>query len=692
MIAGDFNAKHTDWANSENNERGIALRSWLDDNDVLYKLKLYGPDSPSYPRGGSFIDLVMADARMKLQTNVNGTFNTLPLDSDHKAISVYFSIHSDELELNFAENHNLNYNKANWKKFKTTLTKAEIDISKNRNLSINEINDFIDTLESLITDAMNESIPKIKSSSSVDKYINKKKFLPIDLEIKFLKSLLRDLKIELKHEITRSMNDYWEKRVRSISHSNCKTFFPEINKVFRNKNQLEIPCLRVPEKNKNILDLADINSSNLMKDSNNNFIIQEVEQKLDVLGSHFALINDQNSKMGKSRLNEIIIKETAKIKKEIETDKENNFTICSFNDNNSADMPFEQPITQYYFTNIVAMTKKFKFLNNKKSSGLDGIPNFKWKEAKVISLPKKDKDKTLPVSYRPISLLPNIGKVYEMVINDIINSYCYENKLLPENQFGFRAKHSTIHAINKLTSDINWALMNEDCLGACLVDLEKAFDTVWQEGLIFKLKKKNFPISLVKLIWNMIKDRSFVTSHFNTLSKKQFTIINGLQQGTINSPILFNIYIADLLRLFGPDNTKCSLIAYADDLIIYCAGREPETIKKNIQLAENSLIFPLPHADENYIKRTMEAGHVPLEAFPYLDRLGYIQDKKMIPIIYHIARRKNQKIINYPPNINSNNTDVYLKYSLDLPDRDINDKYLIKNREKYWWRYDDNDQ
>lgn len=198
--------------------------------------------------------------------------------------------------------------------------------------------------------------------------------------------MLRDLKIELKHEITRSMNDYWEKRVCSISHSNYKTFFPEINKVFRNKNQLEIPCLRIPEKNKNILDLADINSSNLIKDSNNNYIIQELEQKLDVLGSHFALINDQNSKMGKPRLNEIIIKETTNIKKEIETDKENNFTICSFNDNNTADMPSEQPITQYYFTNIAAMTKKFKFLNNKKSSGIDGIPNFVLKQlpAKII--------------------------------------------------------------------------------------------------------------------------------------------------------------------------------------------------------------------------------------------------------------------------------------------------------------------
>lgn len=144
----------------------------------------------------------------------------------------------------------------------------------------------------------------------------------------------------------------------------------------------------------------------------------------------------------------------------------------------------------------------------------------KWKEAKVMSIPKKDKDKTLPASYRPISLLPNIGKVYKMVINDIINIFCSENSLLPENQFGFRARHFNIHAINKLVSDINWALINDDCLGACLVDLEKAFDTIWQEGLIFKLKKKYLPLVLIKLIWDIIKNITFVTTHLDLTSKK----------------------------------------------------------------------------------------------------------------------------------------------------------------------------
>jgi len=49
------------------------------------------------------------------------------------------------------------------------------------------------------------------------------------------------------------------------------------------------------------------------------------------------------------------------------------------------------------------------------------------------------------------------------------------------------------------------------------------------------------------------------------------------------------IYTADLLRLFGPDNTKCSLIAYADDLVVYNAGRKPDIIKNNLQSAINKI-------------------------------------------------------------------------------------------------------
>lgn len=184
------------------------------------------------------------------------------------------------------------------------------------------------------------------------------------------------------------MNDHWETRVKNISHNNYKKFFPEINKVFRHKNQLEIPCLHIPENNINLLNSTNINKNNLTKDSKNNYQIQEIEQKLIILGSHFAMINNQNINLGKPRLNEIIINETEKIKKETELDKKNNTTICIFNESNTADMPTDKSITPYYFTNNKIVSDKIKYLNRKKSSGLDGLPNIILKHipAKIILL------------------------------------------------------------------------------------------------------------------------------------------------------------------------------------------------------------------------------------------------------------------------------------------------------------------
>lgn len=65
-----------------------------------------------------------------------------------------------------------------------------------------------------------------------------------------------------------------------------------------------------------------------------------------------------------------------------------------------------------------------------------------------------------------------------------------EKSVIPDNQFGFQHKLSTAHAITKLTSDLNRELSFGDMVGACLIDLEKAFDSVWIKGLLYKLKKK----------------------------------------------------------------------------------------------------------------------------------------------------------------------------------------------------------
>ena len=84
IIAGDFNAKHTSWKNEINNTRGKSVRTWLDNKSIFYKTNLYSSELPSYPKGRSYLDICLADARIKFQNlRPNNTLKTIDYDSDH---------------------------------------------------------------------------------------------------------------------------------------------------------------------------------------------------------------------------------------------------------------------------------------------------------------------------------------------------------------------------------------------------------------------------------------------------------------------------------------------------------------------------------------------------------------------------------------------------------------------------------
>ena len=111
----------------------------------------------------------------------------------------------------------------------------------------------------------------------------------------------------------------------------------------------------------------------------------------------------------------------------------------------------------------------------------------KLKIAKVIPIFKKG-DPSLFENFRPISLLPAISKVLEKLIALQLSSYFEDNKLLFDNQYGFRPKHSTEHAALELIDRIiNKMDTNEIPLNIFL-DLSKAFDTIDHTILLNKLK------------------------------------------------------------------------------------------------------------------------------------------------------------------------------------------------------------
>lgn len=205
----------------------------------------------------------------------------------------------------------------------------------------------------------------------------------------------------------------------------------------------------------------------------------------------------------------------------------------------------------------------------------------------IITIKKTGKEGSSPASYRPMRLLPNISKVFETILNSTLSDHCAENNIIPEHQFGLKHGHSTIHVLSKFTADLCWFRNAGECIGACLVDRKKAFDTVWLDGLFFMLLKKKFPMHLVKMLCNSLQNKQFFVSEGDLVSSKAFSIVNGLQQRTVNSPTLFNIFMSDL---FGLNSGKKShALAFADDLLLYINGKYPSTIQKQLQKLYNKI-------------------------------------------------------------------------------------------------------
>ena len=196
-----------------------------------------------------------------------------------------------------------------------------------------------------------------------------------------------------------------------------------------------------------------------------------------------------------------------------------------------------------------------------------GIYINEWKRARVTPIYKSE-DKTKCENYRPISILPEISKVFEKEVFRQLYGYLTDNDLLSKHQSGFRPKHSTVSALIQMCD--NW-LSNMD-VGKinCVVflDIRKAFDSINHEILLNKMNL-NFGISGNALKWfdSYIKDREQQCIVNGQLSSSK-KIICGVPQGSILGPLLFLLYINDM-----PDslnNTTPSL--YADDSEIYASS------------------------------------------------------------------------------------------------------------------------
>ena len=190
------------------------------------------------------------------------------------------------------------------------------------------------------------------------------------------------------------------------------------------------------------------------------------------------------------------------------------------------------------------------------------------KIAKIIPIYKsKEKDKFN--NYRPISLLSSISKIYEKVIYKRI--YTFVEPSLYANQFGFRSKRSTVHAVMELCTDIIESLEKKQITMATFLDLSKAFDTIDHNILINKLYM--YGIRGIALDWfkSYLTHRKHFIQYKAHCSPMNF-IETGVPQGSVLGPLLFIIYTNDLPKCLKNKNLKCLL--FADDTTIYETNSE----------------------------------------------------------------------------------------------------------------------
>lgn len=186
-------------------------------------------------------------------------------------------------------------------------------------------------------------------------------------------------------------------------------------------------------------------------------------------------------------------------------------------------------------------------------------------------------------------MLSNLGKILERVIcnkmdNHINNSF----DVIPEYQFGFKKSHSTTHALIKVHNDITINLRKKKCTVACCLDVEKAFDSVWVEGLLFKLIEIGFPIEIFKILLSFLSDRSLYIMIQN-IKSEVININRGVPQGSVLGPRLYNIFMYDFphINTFRNSSPTKGLL-FADDTIILAHADYPhvavQKLSKHIDL------------------------------------------------------------------------------------------------------------
>ena len=192
------------------------------------------------------------------------------------------------------------------------------------------------------------------------------------------------------------------------------------------------------------------------------------------------------------------------------------------------------------------------------------IPSI-WRKSVVVPILKEGKDRSSVDSYRPIALTSNVGKLMERIVLKRLLYHCEKNNVIPTNQAGFRKGRCTLDHLVKLSNNIKKQFARRKSCLATFFDVRKAYDRVWHQRLLYKVKEIGINGLMYDFIKSYLSERLICTRVGKLYS--DFTKIDmGIPQGSILAPLLFSILIYDLPNSLSKTT---SVLQYADDVSIY---------------------------------------------------------------------------------------------------------------------------
>ncbi|NRA93460.1 MAG: reverse transcriptase family protein, partial [Psychroserpens sp.] len=223
----------------------------------------------------------------------------------------------------------------------------------------------------------------------------------------------------------------------------------------------------------------------------------------------------------------------------------------------------------------------------KKCFELETIPE-DWMKGMIFPI-YKDGDRRDPLNYRGITLLSVVSKVYTSILNERLSKWCEKNNIIVEEQGGFRKGRSCTDQIFVLAGLLN--KRRDKKTFCCFIDLRKAYDRVWREGLW----KRLWDEGVRGKMWRVIKNLYTKVQSCVLLGREKtqyFNVDEGVRQGCVLSPILFSIFINKLAKdiinsgLGIPiKGRKVALLLYADDIVLIANSRKD--LNRGLEIAGN---------------------------------------------------------------------------------------------------------